>query len=196
MHKILDIEEMLLNMEANPKNVYARILEGQVPEHFETMTFRPHERFLVMLMDYEGLHQLHGLNILEALKKIGYPSDYIENRIKEEFKYKLLVFEDSSEVKVGTWDNVIDLAAQAYPQWQERLYRQLPQLKSLSNDEILAQGGEVLEVRSFLEDTMNYNRLYTGKGYTMTEDGEMGLKEYVRLNCPLSELGNYVLKDL
>ena len=56
--------------------------------------------------------------------------------------------------------------------------------------------GSLKDVRKFLKDVLNLNELYTGDGFTYSEDGEKGLAEYFAINQPIANLKNVLLIDL
>ena len=52
------------------------------------------------------------------------------------------------------------------------------------------------EIRMFLNDVLNLNKLYSGDGYTYNDKGERGVPEYFSKNMELTQLGEYSLMDL
>jgi hypothetical protein len=177
------------------KKYFGRILRGKSQNDFETLT-DTQERKIVMLFDDFALKEIQDLKTIEILRILGYPKKFVSNLLINNYNFKLLIFEEYSNIKLATWDNIIELASEVHPEWKDRLEFSLPLLKEFSYEEILSQGGKLLEVREFLKDKMNFNNLFKGDGYIYTEDGNKSFKEYMMLNCSLSKLNNYIIKDL
>src|SRR3989339_118581 len=139
---------------------------------------------------------------------------------------KLVAFEEGGEVVPATWDAVANVIRQAYPLVHSKFMRQLRELRRLRTQDFKriedASGFNWAEVdkagsgdprymtyeryqnatdtvwaaRAFLYFTLYLKELYMGDGYTYDRGGNRGVKEYLVVNKPLRELGNYVLIDI
>lgn len=111
-------------------NLVGRILRGKKSEDFLTLTDEPQTRKIVMLMAEDGLRSLLGKSGTEILLSIGYEKEYIQYKIKSGNSFKLIVFEKKEDVKLATWDSVAEIVSEIYPQFRERIYRNLIGLKT------------------------------------------------------------------
>lgn len=172
----------------NKNLVYGRILKGRNSEDFSTLTYRPRERFVVMLMGYDGLNNINNLSAEEALQKIGYTKEYINSIRCKGFRLKLAVFEEKGAM-LATWDNLIKLVSLSYP--RQGLEEYISSFKSLTYNEILQAGGRLSKARIFLKETLNILPSFSGTGITSG-----GIKEYIILNKAIAELGKHYLIDI
>ena len=53
-----------------------------------------------------------------------------------------------------------------------------------------------MEVRQFLWDEIGLNKLFTGKGYTEDEQGNVGPKEYLAMNKRFDEIKGLCVVDV
>jgi len=60
----------------------------------------------------------------------------------------------------------------------------------------LKSSGSLGMTRAFLYNELGLSLLFTGNGYTLTETGQVGLREYLTPNRPLTELQGHHLIDL
>lgn len=111
-------------------NLVGRILRGKKPEDFLTLTDEPETRKIVMLMAEDGLKSLLGKKGTEILLSIGYEKEYIQYKIKSGNSFKLIVFERKEDIKEATWDNVAQLVSEIYPEFKERINKNLNGLKT------------------------------------------------------------------
>lgn len=199
-----------------------RILRGHTDEDFITLTDDPVNRKIIMLMASDGLEQILGQSGYDSLITIGYEKEYIEYKLKEGCKFKLVVF-NASDFKLATWDNVIDVVSSVYPDLEEKLRKQLEALKAvsfekiqkmedqtfkkidrlkefsehyMSYDRFKRSKGYLHNVRAFLYSTIHLRELFAGDGYTYDEEGNRGLMEYITKNCSLDELGAHELINM
>lgn len=167
-----------------------RVLRGRAEADFVTLTDDPRRR-VVFLTDGAALCALVGSDGHEILKQIGYSDAFIGRLLEQQTRFKLALLPDLAKW-IATWDNLLDLASEAYPDWRARIEHVRPQLK-----ENRPLDGETADVRAFLEDVLNVNRLFAGDGYTRREGDPLRRvhPEYVVLNRPLVEMGAYCLID-
>jgi len=162
-----------------------RVLRGTDDEAFGSLSGDP-RRQIVFLLDSEGLASLIGLSGAEILRQIGYREDMIRELAERHTRFKLVLI-PSATLKPATWENLLALAAEVYPEWRPCIERVGPRLQMLSYEEALAAGGEIAAVRRFLHDEINVNPLFAGDGYTRhPDDPERPLcAEYLVRNQPI-----------
>lgn len=170
-----------------------RVLRGVDNDDFDTLTDNPRRR-VVFLLDEIALGDLVGLDGLEILKHIGYPAGFIRNLLASGTRFKLVLLPQAT-LKLATWDNLLDVVQRAYPAWCEKIEAARPILKCCGYDEAVSAGGAVTEVRAFLQNKINVNRLFAGDGYTRIEGAatKKVYAEYVTVNRRLADFGTYAL---
>ena len=107
-----------------------RVIRGVKPDDFLTLTDDPSRR-IVMLIDPDGLSALPGLSGYDVLITLGYEPDYLEHKVKEGNKFKLVVFGDGGEAKLATWDNLIDMVKLQYPEERDAFDSYISNLKCI-----------------------------------------------------------------
>jgi hypothetical protein len=169
-----------------------RVLRGKTDDNFLTLTDNPRRR-VVFMTDAAALCEWIGLNGRDILRHIGYGADFINDLLAAQTRFKLVLLPELT-MQLATWDNLLDLAGAAYPDWQPQIERCRAVLKTTP---YAALEGEAAEVRRFLADTLNVNALFAGDGYTRREgDPLIRLSpEYVILNRPLVDIGPHCLID-
>ena len=200
-------------------NLVGRVLREKSGDDFINLS-PDINRKLIMFMDSTGLKQLLGKDTRTILKIIGYPEYYIEQLFKDKTQFKLVVATRGDNIVSGTWDNLLKLVKNAYGKTSkvsEALEKNLESLKTTRYEDIMTQKdssfsgkmtlqelekrfeateGKLWEIRMFLEDVLNLNKLYSGNGFTYNDKGEKGVPEYFSINQPITELGNYKLINL
>ena len=200
-----------------------RIIRGKSSADFDTLTDDPNRK-VVMLMGPDGLELLPGKTGFEMLITIGYTADHINRKVVEEGnQFKLVIFEEGSEAKLATWENVIDITSRAYPTVATMLriaasdlqrtkfsefeaqagfaFKDVDKLgvidsRFMTADRLAASDGASWKVRAFLYFVVHCRELFSGDGYTYTEQGARGLKEYLVMNKPIKDLGANLILDL
>lgn len=66
----------------------------------------------------------------------------------------------------------------------------------ISLQRLLKREGTLVEVRQFLWDEVGVKGLYSGDGYTLSEDGKKGVREYLARNRRLEDIEGCVLFDV
>ncbi len=107
-----------------------RIIRGKKPEDFTTLTDDP-ERKIIMVMGADGLDMLLGKTGYESLVAIGNEETHLRKKILAGNKFNLVVFPEQNGALLATWDNLVSLASQQYPESADILYNNLEQLKLL-----------------------------------------------------------------
>lgn len=209
-----------MNNGMNHSEIYGRILRGATPKDFETLSDNPNRR-VVMFMPQEELEKIEGLDGYNRFIAIGYSEQEIENYLKKGIHFKLITFPaDSGVGKAATWENVIEIASEAYPELAGKLRKHTTELESIPYGEIVKEcgydignvdrndprymdpqrfaesEGSLAEARSFLYHTLNLNSQFTGDGYTRTNDGQRGVRELIGLNRPISEIADVEITDM
>jgi hypothetical protein len=169
-------------------------------------------RRIVMLMDSEGLNAVAGLDGYAALKEIGYTDEDIAKYVKEGLTFEIVVFPAQDRVTAATWDNLMVLLRDQYPEVDDIVEAHLSELKAnsgphgyktimanapssatsipMTTQRLRAGQGKLWEVRKFLHDQLNLNEFYMGDGFTYQCVGETGhlkrgVREYFAVNKPL-----------
>lgn len=168
------------------RGISGRILRGVTNADFSTLTDNPSRR-VIFLLDSNGLNGLNGLNGREALQNVGYGNTYIDGLVERGTRFKLAVLPEKA-VQLATWDNLLSVVSESYPEWRQRISEAAESLKHLDFLTASTIGGDTTAVRRFLFETINVNELYRGDGTTPN-----GQKEYVAMNQPLSKFGEYSL---
>jgi hypothetical protein len=203
------------------QGICGRVLKGTCAEDFDILSPDANRR-IVLLLDAEGLRRLLGLSGWEVLMCIGHGQERTLERIKEGMKYKLALF-PSRYAKLGTWDNMLDMVAAEYPQIAQMVNAQREALKTtpyaqieqmalepffvssqmgeasplfMTKERLLQTDGSLTAVRAFLYHTVHLYELYSGDGWTYSEDGKRGAQEFMVPNLRLSEMGMHRLLDL
>jgi hypothetical protein len=166
-----------------------RVLRGRTGADFRTLTDNPRRR-VVFLTDAAALGGLIGSDGWEILRQIGYEDAYIAGLLKRQTRFKLALFPEVA-MCAATWDNLLDLAGEAYPEWHAKIEQARAALREAIDP--LPEGAA--EVRAFLQTVLNVNRLFAGDGYTRREGDPLRRvhPEYVMLNRPLVGMGAYCL---
>lgn len=191
-----------------------RIIRGKAPEDFLTLSDDP-TRKVVMLMGPDGLENCIGLSGYDQLMKIGYPADYANDLIKDNTKFKMVVFQEGGLILQATWDNVAKVLMEVYPDIAGAL-SSIPALKNFKYErfetsvkfsfrEVQKNGPDddrymtydrfklipvpnYNDLRAFLYFTCYLNELFSGDGYTYDEQGNRGLQEFIIPNQPIQAL--------
>lgn len=170
-----------------------RVLRGADDAAFGCLSGDP-RRQIVFLLDSEGLASLIGLSGADILRQIGYSEDAIQDLVERGTRFKLALI-PSAALKPATWENLLALVVEVYPEWRTRIERVAPRLPALSYEEALAEGGEIAAVRRFLHDEINVNPLFAGDGYTRHPDNphQPLCAEYLVRNQPIEAFGSTCL---
>lgn len=86
-----------------------RILRGREDDDFEVLGTAG--RDIVFVMGPDGLSGMPGVEPLTALDRIGLTPHYIQGRVAQGYRFKLLVFEGGHAAPLATWDNALDMVA-------------------------------------------------------------------------------------
>lgn len=207
----------------NVHGLFGRVLRGRKKSDFNTLSDDP-TRKIIFLMDAQGLQTIRGLATPDLLKQIGYTPEYIDNLIKEQYQFKLVVFKEFSDAMPATWENVLVLINQIYPPEIGKIVAsQLPNLRTMNfneiegqaptkfkkihelgvtnseyitEDKLVVSNGELWKVRAFLYHQLRLTELFSGSGYTQLSDGTGGTPEYIILNKTVDELPEVKIIDL
>eukprot|EP00026_Physarum_polycephalum_P013116 Phypoly_transcript_13488.p1 GENE.Phypoly_transcript_13488~~Phypoly_transcript_13488.p1 ORF type:complete len:244 (+),score=13.78 Phypoly_transcript_13488:205-936(+) len=208
---------------AGHKHLFGRIIRAKDKEGFTIMS-EPWKK-LSWVMDADGLCGLLGKNGNQMLKETGSQSEWINFKLKQGFTFKLAVFtRDPSVCKLATWENLIPLMNMSYPDMDfSHLEKYISDLTSIAYHDLNKQWThDIMEVyycgrddpryltaerfkqiknptiadfRAFLLHEIGLGVLYDGRGFTVTEEGAIGLPEYLTPSVPLSSIP-HVLIDL
>ena len=130
-----------IHLEKPASGLFGRILRGKTLQDFESLSDDFH-RPIVMVMGPQGLQSITGKTHMEALKIIGYTSDYITYRISQGYDFKLVVFEEGQQVLPATWDNIFLMTYEIFPDIKKKLHPLEEELKSKTFDEIQDMAGD------------------------------------------------------
>jgi hypothetical protein len=87
-------------------------------------------RRIVLLIDSEGLNAVAGLDGYTALKEIGYPDADIAKFLKEGLTFQIVAFPAQGGITAATWDNLIAVLHDQYPEVDDIVRARLPELKA------------------------------------------------------------------
>jgi hypothetical protein len=121
------------NTSFDPSGLCGRVIRGKKPEDFLTLSDDP-DRKLVMLMGSDGLKKLLGKTGYEILIDIGYESDYIVRKVNEGNQFKLFVTEEGTDALLATWNNVVEIVGDIYPDTKDIFKASLHDLKTYTFD--------------------------------------------------------------
>lgn len=199
-----------------------RIIRGKKPKDFETLSDDP-ERRIVMLVDPDGLAVLPGKTGYEMLITLGYEPDYLEHKVNEGNRFKLVVFGEGGAAKLATWDNVINMVQEVYPEESAAFERYRDEFKTtpfglieastgfafldvekvgksdprfMTYDHFRAAPKTLGNVRAFLYFSVHLREFFTGDGYTKDAQGNRGVAEYIVPNRPLKTFSDYGITDI
>ncbi len=120
-----------------------RILRGQEEADFEILGSP--ERSIVFIMGPDGLSALPGIEPLAALDRIGLTPGYVQGRIAQGHRFRLLVFEGGEAAPLATWDNALDMVARTHPELSEDIEMHRAALKTTPFEAFQADVAEPLD---------------------------------------------------
>ena len=191
-----------------------RLIRGKSEADFESLTPDPNRR-VVFLMDSDGLGKLEGKSGYQQLMEVGKsPKEILDEIQNQGLRYKLIVWPgDSGPTRQATWDNLLDMMSEQYPQVADKIQACREDLKAektfskweqqagfefgdvkrgdpryIGYEELQGREGKPWEVRAFLYNACNVNSLYSGDGFTKRPDGSQGVPEYIVPNLKVSQL--------
>lgn len=120
-----------------------RILRGQEEADFEILGSQ--ERSIVFIMGPDGLSALPGIEPLAALDRIGLTPGYVQGRIAQGHRFRLLVFEGGDAAPLATWDNALDMITGTRPELAEDIEKHRAALKTTPFEVFQADVAEPLD---------------------------------------------------
>merc|ERR1712232_1237701 len=205
--------------------LWGRILHGHDGD-FEFLTPNPKRKVVFTLGPLGLVDMIRATDGFEMLQLIGYDEAYIRRKVGEGERFKLVVASVDSQSGVrATWDNMLNMVQQAYPELGPKIEVHRDALKNYTYEEICSlpggfdiaeaqascptgpncydsperlavSEGSLVQVRAFLLHTLNLNSLYSGDGWTYQEDGTRTNPEYGALNRNLTLISNRLVIDL
>lgn len=152
-----------------------RILRGKTTEDFADLGLPGRE--LVFIMGPDGLEQLPGQPLSQALGRIGLTPEYVAGRVAQGYAFKLAVFEGGSEAPLATWDNALDLVSRHHPAFAEDIEANRQALNEIPfqiyADRMMPNNLEAVDLAG-----PNHPAFMTTERY-------FSLPEYLRLSDPL-----------
>lgn len=121
-----------------------RILRGRTDEEFEVLGTP--ERDLVFIMGPDGLSELPGTPVLDALDKIGLRPEYVQGRIAQGYGFRLVVFNGADQAPLATWDNALNMIAGLHPEIGDDIELHREALVSTPFDEFEERVGASLDL--------------------------------------------------
>lgn len=204
------------------RGICGRVTKGRTPEDFQRLSDVNWKR-LSWVMGPDGLEQLCGKSVRYILASIGKDTQWMRNRLNAGYKFKLFLFPEM-EVVQATWDGVFRLIREIYPEAWPHVEPHTKALSQLSWTELqsnfsdfdIAEAYErgteyhvfmTLErylqsnrslgyTRAFLFHEIGLSSLFHGDGFTRTEDGRIGVKEFMVANQLLTSLKESAVVDL
>jgi hypothetical protein len=180
-------------------------------------------RRIVFLIDHRACHNLIGLTGYQiATTVLAWDPQYTRKKVEAGLKFDLVVFPENT-CKLGTWDNLLELAEATYPEIGAKLMRHRATLSTMTPESLVEierrQGYSFMEVdelgtqdrrfmtlaryldatdtvdaaRAFLYHMVHCKELFTGRGHTVDRNGKAGVPEYIMPDRPLEGLGAHVI---
>jgi hypothetical protein len=180
-------------------------------------------RRLVFLGDNRVCHRVIGLTGYQIVTSVlGWDAAYTKRKVEAGLKFDLVVFPES-KCKLGTWDNLLDLVEETYPEIGAKMARHRAALVAMTPASLVEierrQGYRFLDVdelgscdprfmtieryvdapdnadaaRAFLYHVIYCKEFFGGQGHTLDGQGTTGVSEYIMPNRPLEELGAHVV---
>ncbi len=178
------------NKEYGKKCIIARVLRGKKDDDFNKLA---NNRKLVFLTP-DGTKLLNLVKTEQMLNKIGYPPKFIKDLQKKNTKFKLALLdecENSKDYKLATWNNLLELFLDEYPEikkklkkinnWQEQLKKMKTKNSEIKYNELMEKFS-VQNLRDFMNNIENINEFYTGLGYIINKKNEITGDEFITKN--------------
>ncbi len=184
------------NEKYSDKCIIARVLRGKNDDDFNKLA---NNRKLVFLTP-DGKKLLDTESTRQMLINIGYDEAFIEQLKNDDTKFKLALLdecENSKDYKLANWDNLLELFLKQYPEIESRL-KEFPkewkeELKGIESKNIgkkykkttmedLMKDFTIPNLRDFMNDIENINKLYRGDGCAQNESREVTCQEYITKN--------------
>lgn len=213
------IELLKTGTKAKVEGLCGRIIRGKTPADFAHLSDDPNRK-VVMLTDSEGLESLLGKVGYDMLITIGHHPDHIQKQLGAGKSYKIVVFPASSALE-GTWDGVVKLTSQVYPDVAPTLKKYRPELgrlpfatieqlagyrfkdaddpahpKFMTHEAFNKSSKGLVPLRALLYHTLHLRELFRGDGYTYDEKGNRGVREYLLPNVEIASIPGVVVHDL
>lgn len=198
--------------------VCGRVARSKTPEGFERLAFS--NRRLVWVLGPEAMRALIGKSGADIVLRIGKDRTWLKEQVGRGMQWKLFVL-PQVEAFEATWDNVLALVAEHYPEVAAKVLACDPAVRDpllpgkidprtttseVKEDETNTLHMNVLRFRDseatpenarlFLWHTLGINERFTGSGRTQHPDGSDGGEEYLVPNRPLVEFGEYAVIPL
>jgi len=203
---------------------YGKIMRGKTSVDFSRLASEQ-DRELAMVMGDDGLQKIVGLEDRDLLRAIGYKDIYIDRLIGEGNVFKIATFEVpiTASPRFANWPGVAVEVSAVYPKTLDAWLRHIETLEKrpfaewqrtagysfatvdkngrsdphfMTHDRFLASHQTALDLRAFLYFTVRLTDLFTGNGFTVNEQGERQVAEYIMPNLPLNQLRKLVLTDI
>jgi hypothetical protein len=120
-----------------------RILRGRDESDFEVLGSS--ERSIVFIMGPDGLSMMPGVERLAALDRIGLTPGYVQGRIAQGYRFRLLAFTGGDAAPLATWDNALDMVARNRPELAADIEHHRAALKTTPFDVFQADVAEPLD---------------------------------------------------
>lgn len=180
-------------------------------------------RRLVFLGDHSVCHRIIGLDGYQIVTSVlGWDAAYTRRKVEAGMKFDLVIFPES-KCRLGTWENLLDLVQETYPEIRAKIARQREALVVMTPASLveieMRLGYRFIDVderglddprfmtleryadapdtpdaaRAFLYHVVYCKEFYGGRGHTLDCHGNTGVPEYIMPNRPLEELGAHVV---
>ncbi len=194
---------------------FGRVIHGKNPEDFRYLSHGI-DRNIVMVVGPETLESMNGKKLEDVCLNIfSYQKKYFQDLLDKGHYFKLILFsEDDVDLKLATWDNVINVAKGIYPLVADKIEKNRKALKSIKSFrkeiqdkvdfnflEVVKEGKEnenfmtyekfqkeesnLINARSFFYFTFSFRAEFVGSGLT-----EAGYREYIMSNRALLKDGD------
>lgn len=216
-----DYERLFVAGLAPPRpfmGVCGRVVRGKEPRNFERLTFA--SRRLAWVLGPHAMRGLLGRSGVDIVLGIGKSRAWLEPLLNEGMRWQLFVLPQAGML-AATWDNVLALVADHYPEVAAKVLACDPAVRDpvlpgkidprATTSEVKEKEEHALHMnvlrfrdsettpenaRLFLWHTLGINERFTGSGRTQHPDGSDGGDEYLVPNRPLAEFGEYAVIPL
>lgn len=192
--------------------LFGRITKGKKETDFLQLSEDQSKR-LSWIVDHNTLRGFLGKPHLDMLISSGHSTEYVRHQLNSGKKFKLIVFsfgsteKNNDEVKLATWDNIMELMSRVYPEIDPTIWESnRDNLKNLTYEQIDPSGNNLKnyylgkdsehfmsekrflalkerptlsQVRAFLHHQIGLNELFKGDGKIVQHDGVVTDDEYL-----------------
>lgn len=204
------------------RGICGRVTKGRTEDDFRLLSDEPNKR-LSWVVGPDGLERLCGKSPRDIMLAIGKDTPWLRRTLDEGYRFRLCLFPEV-QARQATWDGVFELVRDTFPEAWPKVAPHIHLLPKYTLEEVqerftefdicasflegrdhhhymtleryLESSGTLGHTRAFLYHEIGLTHLFHGDGFTRTEDGQVGLREYLVPNRPLSSFSKYRTVEL